>query len=312
MAKKTFFEVHKKIFILGIIVLAVLVVAGVLLGGRGYLGTGEHLSVIDEASFAPSALYERAVLENGSIIPPPEPSLLGETVQERKIVKNGSLSLVVKKTEDVIGKIKNIAVKLGGFVEYSNVYETGENKKAGSITIRVPAAFFDGAMNEIKTLAIKVERENVGARDVTEQFIDLEIRLQNMKAEEEQYRDILKRAVAIEDVLNVTARLSEVRQRIERAQGQMDYLSRQIKMSTISVSLISEADVEIFGVVWSPIATVKQALRDGLQAVVIYLNILIGIFFKLPAYLLWIATIILAIWGLWKLVLLGRRYVGRK
>ena len=213
----------------------------------------------------------------------------GELTQ-RKVIKNGSLSLFVKKAEEVADRIKGVAEKLSGFVSDSRIYEVSAGIKSGSITIRVPADKFDEAMREIKTFAVKVESENVNASDVTEQFIDLEARLKNLKAEEEQYIQIMKRAVTVEDTLNVAQRLSDVRGRIEQIEGQLQYLSRQVDMSTITVDLTAEEDVEVFGVRWRPLFVAKQAFRNMLTGLTRYVDAMIGFVFNIPLILLWLAT----------------------
>lgn len=236
--------------------------------------------------------------------PPVSTRVVEGELTQRKVIKTGSLSLLVKKAEDVAGQIRELAARLGGFIADSRIYEVSANVKSGSVVIRVPADRFDEALDGVKKLAVKVERENVSASDVTEQFIDLEAQLKNLRAEEAQYLEIMKRAYTIEDTLKVSERLSSVRGRIEQIQGQLQYLSRQIDMATITVSLTAEADLEVFGLRWRPLFVVKQALRDMLSGLTSYTDALIRFVFRLPVILLWLATILVILFGVWKL---GRR-----
>jgi len=160
----------------------------------------------------------------------------------------------------------------------------------------------------IKGFAVKVTREDINSRDVTEEFVDLEAQLKNYKAVEQQYISVLARAWTIEDILSVRKELDNVRNNIERLQGRINYLSRQIAMSTISVSLTSEADVKVFGIVWSPWLEIKAGLRDMMQDLVGFVNTLIAFVFKLPLLILWIALIAAVVWGGWKgLVIIKRK-----
>jgi len=225
---------------------------------------------------------------------------------KRKVIKNGSLSLLVKKAEEVAESIQSIAERLNGFVQSSQVYEISSGVKSGSVTIRVPADRFNEAMDEIKALAVKVERETTNASDVTEQFIDLEARLLNLKAEEAQYLEIMKSADTVEDTLKVVQRLQSARGRIEQIEGQLKYLSRQVDMSTISVSLTSEADLEVFGIRWRPLFVMKQAFRDMLSGLTGYVDAMINIIFRLPVLILWVVTISLFAavgWRIFRLIL---------
>ncbi len=230
-----------------------------------------------------------------------QPQLVSEgELTQRKVIKNGSLSILVKKAEEVADGIQAITGRLGGFVGESQIYEVSAGVKSGWITIRIPADRFDEAMAEIKKLAIRVERENVNAQDVTEQFVDLEAQLKNSRAEEAQYLEIMKRAVTVEDTLKVSQQLSIVRGRIEQIQGQLQYLSRQVDMATITVSLTAEADTEIFGIRWRPLLVIKQALRNMLTGFTGYIDAMIGFVFFLPVLLFWVATIAIVAIGGWK------------
>jgi chemotaxis protein histidine kinase CheA len=220
---------------------------------------------------------------------------------ERKVVKKGSLSLTVKKAGETAEKIQSVAGGFGGFTDDVDIYSVSEISKSGSVTIRVPAAKFDEAMKKIKELAIKVDREEIVATDITAEFTDLEAWLKNLKAEEQQYVKILAKADTIEDILNVTQYLSSVRGGIERLQAKINYLSAQVEMSAITVSLTEEADVELFGIHWRPLFTIKQSFRNMLAGLSGYVDSMIGFIFYLPALILWIATFVAAFWALRKI-----------
>ncbi len=309
---KEFYQYHKKAVVIGgvvvtLLLIGILFISGALFGSSGGVDVSRG-GFAPLESFDSTSNFSRSVkTSRGMIIEPEFPSLQEGDLSEKKVIKNANLVLVVKKIEQAISTIKNIADSSGGFVESSSVYETGDDKKGGSVVVRVPEDAFDASLGEIKDLAVKVSREDVNTRDVTEQFVDMEARLKNMTAEEGQYLGIMKRAVKIEDVLNVAKRLSDVRGRIERLEGQLNYLSRQVDMSTIRINLTAEADVEVFGIVWSPISVIKQGVRDMLQSVVDFINAIIAFMFKLPIILLWIAFTASLLWIGWKGVIIIKR-----
>ena len=210
---------------------------------------------------------------------------------QRKVIRNGSLSLLVKEAESVAKKIHSIATQYKGFVSQSRVYEVSDGVKSGNVTIRIPAADFYKALGEIKALAIKVENEQVDADDVTEQYIDLQAQLRNLQAEEQQYLEIMKSAKTVEETLQVSERLASVRGRIEQIQGQLQYLERQVDMSTISIYLTAEADVEVFGVRWRPLYELKRAFRDMIEGLTNYADSMFRFILSLPVIILWVVTI---------------------
>ena len=97
------------------------------------------------------------------------------------IVRTGDISLMV---EDVAGAIERITALTGGFDGYvvsSRSWREGE-RLIGTISIRVPAGHFDGAMSAIREMAVEVSSESTSSRDVTEEYIDLSARLHNLEA----------------------------------------------------------------------------------------------------------------------------------
>jgi hypothetical protein len=168
--------------------------------------------------------------------------------------------------------------------------------KYGNIVIRVPSVKYNEAIAKIKSFAVKVESETNNARDVSAEYVDLEAQLKNMKAEEAQYQRIMNQAVKVSDVLEVASRLSDVRGRIERMQAQLNLLSKQVDMSTISVDLRAEADIESVGTSWKPLSVAKQALQDMLSSLTGYADGVIVFIISLPILLLSIVT-----WVLWLL-----------
>jgi TolA-binding protein len=135
-----------------------------------------------------------------------------------------------------------------------------------SITIRVPSERMDEALETIKEGATEVRNENVTSDDVTQEFTDLESRLRNLQAAEEQLLDIMNNAEKTEDVLSVFNQLTQIRAEIEVIQGRIQYLSESARLSAISVDLIPDVaaqPLEIGG--WRPEGTVKEAFTALIQ-----------------------------------------------
>jgi hypothetical protein len=103
--------------------------------------------------------------------------------------------------------------------------------------LRVPAAQFDAAVNEIRQTALRVVQEKVSGQDVTEEFIDLEARINAKKALEAQFLEIMKQSRTVADALQVQRELSEVRGEIEKLEGRRKFLESQTSLSTINITL---------------------------------------------------------------------------
>ena len=110
----------------------------------------------------------------------------------------------------------------------------------GKHSIRVPDEKFDQAMAELRKLAVRVERESTTSQDVTEQYTDLQARLNNAKATEKQYLALLDKAATVEDMLSIQDSLSRVRTEIEQIQGSDAVSGADLFKRAITASCIGQ------------------------------------------------------------------------
>lgn len=200
---------------------------------------------------------------------------------ERMIIRTAELSMIVSDTEPMLKSITALVVGAGGYVADAKTWRESEQLRA-RVTVRIPAEKLDSTLEAIKKLAVRIERESVGGKDVTEEFSDLNAQLVNLEATEKELRELLtevrQKTQKAEDVLQVYQELTKVRGEIERLKGRMQYLSNQTALATATLDLIP--DVLAKPVVepgWRPLETLKNAGRalvntlKGLVEVVIWL-----------------------------------------
>jgi hypothetical protein len=229
------------------------------------------------------------------------------TLADRKMIQTSSMDLIVTNPAETAEKIRALAESLGGYLETSQIAGTRDDARA-TLTIRVPATGLNQARSALRQLAVRIESERSDATDVTKQYVDMEARLRNLHAQEAQYLVILKQATSVEDLLNVSARLSEVRGQIEQEQAEFNSLSHQIETVALAITLRAEADTQVFGLQWRPLYRLKIAAREGFNSLADYAATMTSILFQLPAVLAWLITVLLAGIGLWRLF----RWTARK
>ena len=232
------------------------------------------------------------------------------TTTERLVIKNATLSLVVKDSAASVNSISTLADGLGGFVVSSNVYQTstdaaGNKIMRAQIVIRVPADKFLPAIEQLEGMTVtgKADSKNITGEDVTAQYTDLESQLRNLEAAEQQLQRIMDSATKTEDVLAVYNQLVSIRGQIEQVKGQMQYYRESAALSLITVDLIPDAlsrPLEIGG--WRPEGVAKDALESLLRSLQVIANVVIwSVIYLLPLGL---------VCGL--PVFLGARFVARK
>lgn len=194
-------------------------------------------------------------------IPSAQGGTLPSTTEERKIVRTGNMSLVVKDVLSARDKIAQISDGLGGYVVSSSISGAEENIR-GTISVRVPDTKFEPALAQFRALAVRVKSESTTSQDVTEEYIDLKARLKNAEATESQYLALLNKATTVEETLKIYDSLSRVRSQIEQLKGRIQYLERTTSMSFISVNLEPETSAKPLAPVgWSAPEVFKSAIR---------------------------------------------------
>jgi Domain of unknown function (DUF4349) len=237
----------------------------------------------------------------------------GPPPADRIVIQTGSLTLVVADPARRVGEIRRMAEAMGGFVVSSYVFKTaygseGLTADQASVTIRVPAARLQDALDQIKQGAVEVRSENVSGEDVTQQYTDLQSRLRNLEAAEAQLLQIMEGAIRTEDVLAVYNQLVGVRGEIESVRGQIQYYSESAAFSAVSVELIpDEAAQPIETGIWNPQGTVKVAVEALLRALQNIADAAIWIaIYVLPVALLVLGLPLLVLWLIIRAIRRGR------
>ena len=187
-------------------------------------------------ALAAAAPDEKAVQQPGIPDLPPLPE--GGQGTPGRVIKNISLEVRIEEDEfqRLFARAGSLAEQFGGFVTNSQVSETEGRLASGTLTIRVPSNRFEEAVGRLKGLG-EVTAEDRSGQDVSKEFVDLEARLNQAKAEEAFYLRLMDRANGISDMIQIQSQLSAVQLRIEEIQGQLNYLRDQTSFSTISVRL---------------------------------------------------------------------------
>jgi hypothetical protein len=214
---------------------------------------------------------------------------------DKKIIKNGNLSLKVDNADKANASVTKIAKDNGGEVASSNFRQSGTNVKSGSITVKVPVANFEKTFADLKKVASLVLTESTSGNDVTEQYVDLQAQLKNKQTEEDAFTKIMAQAQKIDDVLAVQRELSRVRGQIEQLQGRIKYLESQTNMSTITVSLTEDANISIADR-WRPWQVVKETTSVLVKKVQGFVDFVIKLVILVLPVLLLYALLVLVIY----------------
>jgi len=303
-------------------IVAVIVLACVV-GFAIYAMTGRYAAINTartdlESSFLGAAPEPEVAVEKVMEMAPSEPSartafnaVADAHAAERLIIRTGNISLVVEDTRGAQATIESMVAGMaaeGAFVVSGDEYGgTEDNQPHISMSIRIPAARFGETMDRLADLAVTVTNRSESAQDVTEEYVDLEARLESLEAARQRLLEIMQEARSTKDLLEAEQQLTQREAEIESIKGRMQYLEESARLSSIWIDLQPYLLSQPVGDQWRPAETARRAvetLLDGLRGFGDFV-----IFFAI-AILPWLLAIGLVVFVI--VALIRRRRRGRQ
>jgi len=192
---------------------------------------------------------------------------------DARIIRTGTIELEVSDVAKALRTARDAIVGLGGYVGASNTSNVADRPTA-QISYRIPVDRWEDALDVLRVLnglTTKVATEQTEAVEVTGQVIDLQARIRNLRASETALQGIAAKATRISDVLEVEARLTDVRGQIEQLTAALEDLNDRASYATLTAYFSSPVvAVEAARNDWEPANAVDEAaasLISILQAV---------------------------------------------
>lgn len=186
------------------------------------------------------------------------------TEDSRLVIYTVQTSLVVSDVEQALAQIEDLTARANGYVTSSSTQQYGNNTRA-TISIRVPAAQLDDIRAELRSLALEVRNETRSGQDVTEEYVDLDARVQVLEAAAQELQELYatrQESGEVTDILAVYEELVSFREQIDSLKGRKQYLEQSAALATITIELVPDElarPIEVSG--WRPQGTVRAAFE---------------------------------------------------
>lgn len=145
---------------------------------------------------------------------------------KRKIITSVNLNLTVKNPDSANLKIVDLAKRYEGYFSRMGSDET---------IIRVKENYLSQVLEELSNLGI-VKEKNIYGQDVTDEYLDNEIRLENAQKSRSRYLELLEKAKSVEEILKVEKELERLNETIDLIKGRMNRLVHLSAFSTITIT----------------------------------------------------------------------------
>ncbi|MDY0386393.1 MAG: DUF4349 domain-containing protein [Methanolobus sp.] len=188
----------------------------------------------------------------------------------RKTITTVDMTIKVNDAAAGVDEISKMAIESGAYVSSSSVYDSyygSDAGKEGHVTVRVPESKYSSFLASVEDLG-EVTSKSVNAQDVTEEYIDVNARLDNLQRQETRLQEILNMTVTVEEVLSVEKELGRVRGEIESLTGRLNYLEDRIKFSTINIHVTEPRPISRS---WG----IRDALSESVNGFISMVNALI-------------------------------------
>jgi hypothetical protein len=275
------------------VVVLLVVASAVLAGCSGAMSsgdsgepTGQSLSMDDNAATEAAADSADSGASDDSNYQ--GKSLDSSATVQRSLIMTGEVRLEVEDFDATREAVVAAARERDGYVSGSDVTrhrEANRTWKTGQVVLRVPGDDFEDLMAAVEDSGTVIA-SNTDSKDVTDQLVDIEARLENLRAQRERLRDLYEDANETEDVLEVQERLSETQMEIERLEAKQRSLQDRVAYSTVTVRIQEprpdEPSITEEHRAWYETGVLAAFLESIDGVVVVVRALVVGVAYALP------------------------------
>lgn len=260
-----------------------------------------NMNYTAEAEFADEAAFTTG-MSNSPVAPSPDdPGVNVDPSQGRLLIRTVMITAETTNYNQVAADLESRVRECGGYIEYSSMHGTGNNKdlRSGSYTVRVPADKLDSLIEAVGT-SCTVTSSNESTTDVTLEYVDTKARIESLRVEYDQLLTLLSQAEDLDTIIVLQNRLTDVRYQIESAESRVRVLENQVQYATLTLTLnevLEEKEVEEPHVVTYGEKVSNQFKQTWENTVEFFQNALLGLIACIPGIVVMIviAAVVLII-----------------
>ncbi len=198
----------------------------------GYAGGLERGDSVRLASLdaAPTSRRRYSKASSGPAKAKAPASANGQSTIQRRLIRNAALTLEVPDHVDY----KPTLIKIRKIVESMEGYIQAETTQ--TMTLMIPTNELDAALAKLTALG-KVLARDVSVVDVTARYVDMQIRIDNLRRLRVRLTELIAQSDDVSEILKIEKELARTTSQLERMEGQFRVLNKQTTFATIRVRL---------------------------------------------------------------------------
>ena len=218
--------------------------------------------------------------------------------ENRKWIVTVDMSAETEDLDALLAGLSETVTRMKGYVEDQNIYNgsafSSHRRRNANLTVRIPAGDVDAFAAEVSGIA-NVVSKNVSREDITLKYVATESKVTALKTEEARLLELLAQAENMSDLLEIEARLSDVRYELESYSSQLRLYDNQVDYATIFLFIdeVQEYTPVAEKTVWEQI---RDGFKDSLEGVGDgFVNFLVWILANSPYLVVWGVVLVVCV-----------------
>jgi len=159
---------------------------------------------------------------------------------QKKIIKNANVFIETENASEAHGKLYDKMSQLGGY-EFSRSNNQVGDSISIDLVVKIPSESLDNFLKFLEECG-DIKSLNISANDITDQYVDTEIRLDSTKRSLEKYYEFLQNTQNVEEMLKVQAEINRLTAEIEAAEGKINLWNKQVSESSVDITIREKTD----------------------------------------------------------------------
>jgi hypothetical protein len=232
--------------------------------------------------------------------------------QSQYLVKSLAVNMAVKDTRQVASELQSWIAKTDPRASSAGIdYEqVGDNLYNVSLTFSVESTDYTRIEEYLAGYAVqhngKLLNLHESVQDVTNDYVDSQSRLTNLRGEQARLLTLLSQTQALGDIITVQDKLTDVEGQIENIEAHINALKNQVTFYTVTINLQPIAPVASTPPPQNTPWNAGQVLHDSLSAALGFGQVLFTLFIWLGVFCIYLIPVAAIVWFVWR-----RRHPGR-
>ena len=241
----------------------VLVVTASVFAGCGASSVNKDMAMPEAAAPMEAPVKNNMVMAGSAVT--------ADTIRQesgQKLIRRVNIDAETEDLEELLAELTAQIGALDGYIENQELYngsaQASYRHRSANLTVRIPADKLDSFVQQVKGVS-NVVSYNESQEDVTLTYVSTESRIKALETEQARLLELLAQAQNMSDLLEIEARLTDVRYELESVTSQLLVLANKVDYATVRlyISQVREYTEVEEQTVWQRIATgFKSNLKD--------------------------------------------------